>query len=123
MEFLDLARNVLVILHFIGLASLLGGFLTQMSAFKTKSVVINPAILHGALTQLVTGLLLVTVAEMGEGDVNHMKIGIKLAVAIAIYVIALVNRKKKPVSSAVLGIIGTLTLVNVVVAVVVPGMS
>src|SRR5690554_4501759 len=123
MEFLDLARNVLVILHFIGLASLLGGFLTQMSAFKTKSVVINPAILHGALTQLVTGLLLVAVAEMGEGDVNHMKIGIKLAVALAIYVIALVNRKKKPVSSAVLGIIGTLTLVNVVVAVVVPGMS
>jgi len=123
MEFLDLARNVLVILHFIGLASLLGGFLTQMSAFKTKSVVINQAILHGALTQLVTGLLLVAVAEMGEGDVNHMKIGIKLAVALAIYVIALVNRKKKPVSSAVLGIIGTLTLVNVVVAVVVPGMS
>ncbi|QEE60915.1 hypothetical protein FVA74_04455 [Salinibacterium sp. dk2585] len=123
MELLDLARNVLVILHFIGLASLLGGFLTQMSAFKTKSVVINPAILHGALTQLVTGLLLVTVAEMGDGDVNHMKIGIKLAVALAIYVIALVNRKKKPVSSAVLGIIGALTLVNVVVAVVVPGMS
>lgn len=123
MEPLDLARNVLVILHFIGLASLLGGFLVQMSAFKTRSVVINPAILHGALTQLVTGLLLVVVAEMGEGDVNHMKIGIKLAIALVIYVLALINRKKKPVSSAVIGIIGALTIVNVIVAVVVPGFA
>lgn len=121
METLDVLRLILVILHFIGLAALLGGFLTQMSGFKTKSVVINPAILHGALTQLVTGLLLVTVAEMGDGDVNHMKVGIKLAVALVIYVLALVNRKKKPVSNAVLGIIGALTLVNVIVAVVVPG--
>ncbi|TQL47518.1 hypothetical protein FB562_0581 [Homoserinimonas aerilata] len=119
---MEILRDVLVILHFIGLASLLGGFLTQMKSFKTKSAVINPAILHGALTQLVTGLLLTGLAEMGDGDVNHMKIGIKLLVVVVIYVLALVNRKKKPVSNAVLGIIGLLTIVNIVVAVVVPGM-
>ena len=118
MEFLDLARNVLVILHFIGLASLLGGFLTQMSAFKTKSVVINQAILHGALTQLVTGLLLVAVAEMGEGDVNHMKIGIKLAILIVITVLVFVYRKRASVASWVVWLIGALTLTNIIIAVV-----
>src|SRR5690554_2633057 len=120
---MEILRNVLLILHFIGLASLLGGFLVQMSAFKTKSAVINPAILHGALTQLVTGLLLVTVAEMGDGDVNHMKVGIKLLVVIVIYVLALINRKKTSVSPAVLGTIGLLTLVNIIVAVTVPGFA
>lgn len=119
---MEILRDVLVILHFIGLASLLGGFLVQMSAFRTKSAVINPAILHGALTQLVTGLLLVVLAEMRDGEVNHMKIGIKLFIVIVIYVLALVNRKKKPVSPAVLGTIGLLTLANIVIAVVVPGM-
>lgn len=118
---MDLLRNILVILHFIGLGSLLGGFLVQMKSFKTKSVVINPAILHGALVQLITGLLLTGVAEAGDDPVNHMKIGIKLVVALAVYVLALANRKKNPVSNSVLGIIGVLTLVNIVVAVVMPG--
>lgn len=118
---MEILRNILVILHFIGLASLLGGFLVQMSAFRTKSAVINPAILHGALTQLITGLLLVVLAEMGEGDVNHMKVGIKLLIAIVIYVLALISRKKTTVSPAILGSIGLLTIVNIVVAVVVPG--
>ncbi|NQU38100.1 MAG: hypothetical protein HQ526_10970, partial [Actinobacteria bacterium] len=48
--------DVLVVLHFIGLASLIGGFLVQI---KTSPRVINNAMLHGALTQLVTGVLLV----------------------------------------------------------------
>lgn len=45
--------DTLLALHFVGLASLLGGFLTQMSA-GTKRIV--PAMLHGALTMLLTGL-------------------------------------------------------------------
>lgn len=118
---MEILHTILVILHFIGLASLLGGFLVQMSGFKTKSIAINPAIIHGAITQLVTGLLLVVLAEMGDADVNHAKVGIKLAIAVVITVLALVNRKKKPVSAAVLGSIGVLTLANIVIAVVVPG--
>lgn len=114
---MEILRNVLLVLHFIGLASLLGGFLVQMSAFKTKSAKINPAILHGALTQLVTGLLLVGVAEMGDGEVNNIKVGIKLVVLLVIYVLALINRKKVSVSTAVVGIIGVLTITNIVIAV------
>ncbi|WP_353988206.1 hypothetical protein [Ruicaihuangia caeni] len=114
---MEIVRNILLVLHFVGLASLLGGFMVQMSAFRTRSGRINPAILHGALTQVVTGLLLVGVAEMGDADVNHVKIGIKLVVALTIYVLALVFRKKETISNGILGTIGLLTLVNIVVAV------
>ena len=36
------------------------------------------AVFGGAITQLVSGLLLVGIAEMGDGDLNHIKIGVKL---------------------------------------------
>ena len=71
---MQLVYNLLVVLHFIGLASLLGGFLVQMSS-PTK--VVNPAMLHGALTQLVTGLAMVGMAESGlveDTDINTTKV-------------------------------------------------
>src|SRR5690606_16155569 len=84
---MDFLYTLLVILHFVGLASLLGGFLVQMKPIGAGKGLINAAMVHGALTQLVTGLLLVTIAELGEGGLNHMKIGIKLAVLIIITVL------------------------------------
>jgi hypothetical protein len=116
---MEILHNILLVLHFIGLASLLGGFLVQMKSFKTKSAVINPAILHGALTQLVTGLALVGVAEMDPDNdaLNYAKIGTKLTVLLVIYVLALVNRKKSSVPTPIIGAIGALTILNIVLAV------
>jgi len=62
---MQIVYDLLVILHFIGLASLLGGFLVQMSSAEKG---VNPAMLHGALTQLVTGLLMVGLIESGAVD-------------------------------------------------------
>lgn len=113
---MDIVRDLMLVLHFVGLASLLGGFLVQMKG-RTKRV--EAAMFHGALTQLVTGLALVGIAEAGDADVNHMKVGIKLVVLIAITALVLVGRRKESVSTGVWGAIGGLTLVNVIVAVVV----
>lgn len=115
MEFL---HQLLVILHFVGLASLLGGVLVQLKPLIAGKAVVNAAMFHGVLTQLVTGLALVTLAEMGDGDVNHMKIGIKLAILIVITVLVFVYRKKASVASWVVWLIGALTLANIVIAVV-----
>ncbi|WP_167041389.1 hypothetical protein [Salinibacterium sp. ZJ454] len=115
---MEILGNILLVLHFIGLASLLGGFLTQMSGFKTGAVRINPAILHGALTQLVTGVLLVGVIQMGDlGEVDNIKIAVKLVIVLVIYVLAWINRKKDPVAVPILGTIGLLTIANIVIAV------
>lgn len=113
MEFL---YDVLVVLHFVGLAALLGGWLVQLSA-PTK--VVNRSMVDGALTQLVTGLALVGIAEaaLDDEDVNHMKVGIKLLILLVITVLAWVNRRKESVPVGVWAAIGALTLVNIIVAV------
>lgn len=115
---MEAIRIILLILHFVGLASLLGGFMVQMKGMRTGDVVINPAMLHGVLTQLVTGLLLVGVVEMGDlHPMNHVKIGVKLAITVIVAVLVFVSRKRERVSVPVFGAIGALTLANIVIAV------
>lgn len=118
----EIIKHSLVVLHFIGLAALLGGFLVQIKALRAKTAEIIPAMVHGAWTMFITGILLVGVREWelalgGGSDLDHMKIGVKALVALVILVIVLLKKKQKPVSSAVLGAIGGLTLLNVVLAV------
>lgn len=118
MEFI---YNVLVVLHFIGLASLIGGFLVQIS---TSPRVVNNAMFHGALTQLVTGVLLVGLAyPLHERNPleyelpDNAKIGVKFVILLVILGLILANRKKPEISNAVWGLIGGLSIVNVVIAV------
>ncbi len=122
MEIAELVRNSLLVLHFVGLASLLGGFLTQIKAMSAGAARIIPAMVHGAWTAFITGLLLVGVAEwriaMGANfEVDHTKIAVKTAVVLVILVLVMLNRKKDAVKGNVLGLIGALTLTNVVLAV------
>ena len=108
--------NLILILHFVGLASLLGGFIVQM---KSADKGVNPAMWHGALTQLVTGVLLVGIAESGAIDdkLNMTKISVKLLIVVIITVLAFIGRKRQPPQVPLWGIIGALTLVNVAIAV------
>lgn len=111
MEFLE---HTLVVLHFIGLASLLGGFLVQI---RSTVRVVNPAMVHGVLTQLITGVLLVGLAEADDAEVNNAKIGVKLLVLAVIAVLVFVNRRRDAVATGVWAAIGALTVANIVVAV------
>jgi len=111
---MELAYNLVLIVHFIGLASVVGGFLVQM---KSPEKGVNPAMWHGALTQLVTGVILVGLAEMQDWDVDHAKIGVKLALTAAITVLAFIGRKKPLPQTAFWGIIGGVSIVNIIIAV------
>ena len=114
---MEFVYNLLVVLHFVGLASLLGGFLVQM---KSPDKGVNPAMLHGALTQLVTGVLLVGIASAGlvsGEEVDHAKIAVKLVIVLIITALAIVGRRRVPPQVGLWGAIGALTLVNVVIAV------
>jgi hypothetical protein len=118
----ELTRNTLVVLHIVGLASLFGGFLTQMKAMAQKASKIVPAMVHGAWTALITGILLVGVAEwriaLGAGfDVDHTKIAVKSIVAAVVVTLVMLDRKKESVATPVFGAIGALTLTNIVLAV------
>jgi hypothetical protein len=67
---------------------------------------------------LVTGVLLVGLQYPLGHDVNNIKIGVKLAVLVAIIVIALVNRTSEKLAGWVLPTLGGLTVVNVLIATV-----
>lgn len=111
MEFL---RLLLLFLHFVGLAVLLGGFLAQVGQSALR---ITPGMFHGALLQLVTGLGLVGVREAEDLHVDNAKIGVKLLVLVAIFVVVLLNRKKDRVDVGPWAAVGLLTLINIAVAV------
>ncbi len=115
---MEILRIILVILHFVGLAMLLGGFLVQVKAIGQGKGTVVRAMIDGALTQLITGLLLVATIEMGDlYDVNNWKIAVKLVIAVIITVLVFVYRKKNPAPSWALWAVGGLTLANVIVAV------
>jgi hypothetical protein len=115
--------NATIVLHFVGLASLLGGFLVQMKALKPGTAKIIPAMIHGAWTMLITGLLLVGLHEWtssldpAAGEIDNIKIAVKSIVLTVVLVLVMQNRKKETVKSSTLGLIGGLTLLNVVLAV------
>jgi phage shock protein PspC (stress-responsive transcriptional regulator) len=111
---MELAYNLILIVHFIGLASVVGGFLVQM---RSADKGVNPAMWHGALTQLVTGVILVGLAEMQDWEVDHIKIGVKLVLTLAITVLAFLGRKKTPPQTALWGVIGGVAIANIVIAV------
>jgi hypothetical protein len=122
LEIAEIVKHFLVVLHFVGLAALLGGFLLQIRALRLKTAEILPGMIHGALTMFLTGLALVGVRQWelsldGGNPLDNGKIAVKTLVALIVLVLVLLNRKKKPVAGSTLGTIGGLTTLNVVLAV------
>lgn len=114
---MEILRNILLVLHIVGFAGIIAGVVMQMPKVKEGVAKINGAIMHSSWLMLVTGLGLVGMVYALGGSPNNMKIGVKLAVLIAIIVVALVNKRKASVSAGVLGTIGGLALLNVILAV------
>jgi len=118
---MELVQNIVLILHLIGLASLLGGFLTQMKELKTGGR-IAPAMLHGAWLLLITGFALVGMVEAsGSEHVNNIALAIKCVIITAIFFLAY-GFSKKDLSTRkwVVPTIGLLTVINICVAVLGP---
>ena len=112
--------TILVILHFVGLALLLGGFLVQVRDVVKGQGRVLRVMLDGVWTQLITGIALVGIYSAGlvdDEEVNNAKVGVKLTVLIVIAVLALIFRKRVPAPSWALWLIGGLTLANVIIAV------
>lgn len=111
MEFL---RLVLLFLHFVGFAALLGGFFVQMTA---TDKVVNGAMRDGIGTAFLAGLCLVGVLEAGDDPVNHAKVAVKLVIGLVILVFVMANLRKPKIPDALFFSLFALTLTNIAVAV------
>ena len=108
--------TVLLVLHFVGIVAIGYGFFKELAK---KTFGVNVAMLHGASTQLLTGILLVGLHESGSLDsdyvVDHTKIAIKLIVAISVIAMYSIG-KRKAEQKLYWGLIGALTLTNIFIA-------
>jgi len=116
LRLMDVLIHLFVGLHIIGIASLLGGFLTQMKAIGEGTARYSPAMLHGALTMLVTGVILVGLNQADDQSVNNIKIGVKLALLIVILGLVYVKRDDEKVDKGLFGLVGLLTTANIFIA-------
>jgi hypothetical protein len=117
---LEIAVNISLILHFIGMGALLSGFFYQLKDWG-KGMKVNAGILHGAWLQLVTGFALAgLVPAMGEEDLNGIALGIKAVVITVIFFVAYSFNKKEVTPKWVVPSIAALTVLNIVVAVIGP---
>lgn len=114
---MDVLIRLLVGLHIIGIAVLLGGFFFQLKAIRTGGARIVPGMLHGALTMLVTGLALVGLNQAQGVPLPMIPIAVKLALLVVILALVYVKRDDERVPAGLFGAIGGLTMVNVFIAV------
>lgn len=112
------AHSLLVYLHLLGMAVLVGGFSSQLGRGLPQGARrITPGQWHGALLALVSGLLLVGWLELsGVADLNHAKIAVKLVLALAITALAWRGRQRSSWPEGWLSL-GLLALLNTAVAV------
>ena len=111
---METLRLVLLFVHVLGYAALLGGLLVQVRD-ETKAV--NAPMRDGSGTAFLAGLLLVGVLEAGDGAVDHAKIGVKFAIGLVILVLVMANTRKPSIPQGLyLGLLA-LTIVNIAVAV------
>ncbi|PFG36265.1 hypothetical protein ATL41_0981 [Flavimobilis soli] len=110
---MDIVYKVMLVLHLLSWAFILGSLVANL-----KDAKIAKGAFHAALTALVTGVVMVGLKEMGDGSVNHMKIGIKLLVTIVITVLTVLGEKKpERVTKGYIGGILALVVLNVSLAI------
>lgn len=114
---MNVVYDIVVVTHLLGMAAVVGGWAAGRPG-------VSELMVWGARAQIVTGLVLVGMAEAIDSidkDLDHAKIGVKLVVAFAVAAFAEMGRgrakRSRPVpwmSDAA----GGLALLNVIVAAV-----
>ncbi|TIC86267.1 hypothetical protein E8D34_11340 [Nocardioides sp. GY 10113] len=111
---METLRLVLLILHILGYAALIGGLLVQMGPGDKK---VNSAMRDGIGVAFLTGLALVGVLEAGDGSVNHAKVAVKLVIALVLLVLVMANLRKEKIPAGLWAGMLVLAIANVGVAV------
>jgi len=112
---MDIVYNLLVVLHLLGMALLVSGIVTRWLGPAEQS---GKIMLWGASAQVVTGLALAGLASAGVagGGVIHMKIGVKLVIAVVVLVLAHILWRRPDTGRGIFHALAGATLVNVVIA-------
>lgn len=111
---MEIVKHLVVLLHFIGFAALLGGMLVQVRDAEKR---VLPAMRDGIGLAFLAGLALVAFAEAGPDAVNHAKVTVKFGIALVILILVMVNMRKPRVPDGLFYGLLVLTVVNMGVAI------
>lgn len=101
----------------IHLLSILGVIVLLIISYKKTPRALNPGVLHSAATALVAGIVMVgTWSAAHETEINHMKVGIKFLVVLAILVVGYNSLKKKIFTDRTFTVMLGLTVTNILLA-------
>jgi hypothetical protein len=112
---MEVLREVLVYLHLIGFALLLGGATAQYLSGRVR---INVAMLAGAAAQVVTGLALAApLRGGGEYEPSRVGLAVKLVIALCVLAMTFFSRKRERVNRGHFLAIIALVLANAAIGV------
>jgi hypothetical protein len=107
--------NIMVFLHIVGAAMIVGIWIGNM-----KKPTVHPRQFDGAALQILTGIAMMGLIPALDMDANYAKLGVKLAIALVVVVLAFIGRRKfkkgEPISKGLAHSVGGLALLNVAIA-------
>ena len=117
---METTYKIFLVLHFIGLAGLLGGLLAQISNKPKK---LQPFVLHSAWLMIIAGIAMVGLNQAMHADdatvelLDHVTVAIKSTVIAVILTLGYMNIKKTELSTKIWAVMTSLAVVNIVAAV------
>ena len=111
---MDVAHHLLVLLHLVAFAALLGGALVQLRAREPE---VNAAMLHGAWVALVTGVALWALAGTFDVRLSVAAMVVKTVVSAFVTLLVVLNRRFFSVPRGLLRLIVVLVVAEAAVAV------
>src|SRR5699024_10203945 len=110
--------NIFVLIHLLGMAALVGGYLVVLPNLR-----VNDVMLWGARIQLLSGVIVMGIGEAVSSldkDYDMAKIGIKLVISVivvALVEIARAGQSRDEAKPNLVHAAGALAIINVVIAV------
>jgi len=111
---MEIVERVLVLLHLVGFAALFGGLVVQA---RTPHPEVNVSMVWGAWLELLTGAGLVALILASSEPVHYPQLVVKLLLTLVLVLLVSKNRKFSSIPRGLWALMGGLTLLNAVVAV------
>lgn len=111
---MEIVGQLLVLLHLVGFAALLGGLLVQL---RDSEPDVNGAMLHGVWLSLATGAGLVGLLLVDQQRLPYASLSVKMGLTLLLVLLVSKNRKYRSIPRGLWGLLCVLTLLTLGVSV------
>ncbi|CAA9294791.1 MAG: hypothetical protein AVDCRST_MAG48-865 [uncultured Friedmanniella sp.] len=111
---MEVAQQIVVLVHLVGFAALLGGILVQTRAPEPE---VNATMLWGGWAELGSGAVLVVLALVAGQEVGWGPVGVKTGVTLFLVLLLARNRRFLSVPRGLWVLLGLLTLLSAALSV------